>query len=663
MRARWSLALAAVCALILLGATPAHAADPVELGSGYVLDEAAVLGSAEIDAAQTRLEQLADDTGLDLWVVLVDRFGNPADAEGWANTTAERNGLGPNQYLLAIAVDGGQYYLSGDLAGPLDEDQLATIEQQSILPSLRDRDFPGAIEGAADGITDAANGGSGTAGGAPGIDAGIVIAVVAVVALIGVVVFFVIRARRRRAAPAGRPAESTADLARRASAALVATDDALRTGEQELGFATAEFPEAATADFTAALAASRAELDRAFALRQQLDDDVADTDEQVRAWHSEVLALCTQAVARLEEQSERFAGLRRLGQDAPAAIERLAVERESIESALPVAIQRLTALQRRYAPSALATVADNPEQARSRVAFADQQLTAARAAVQAGETGDAAVAVRSAEDALAQARGLTTAVDTLDERLAEASAQIPALIAELQRDIAASASLPDADGRLGAAVAAARREADAAASAEASGDPVAVLQRLQSADTELDALLESGRDAAARTARAQQLLGPALAQAQAQISAAEDFVSARRGAVGATARTRLAEAGAAFSLALQEQPSDPERALQSAQRSAHLAASAIESARGDVDAFAPVGGGGGGSDMGAMLGGLLIGSLLGGGRSGGGFGSGGFGGGFGGGSGGSRGGFGGGRSRSGGGFGGGGRSRRGGGRF
>ncbi|MDF2491470.1 MAG: hypothetical protein K0Q58_48, partial [Microbacterium sp.] len=547
------------------------------------------------------------------WVVLVDRFGNPADAEGWANTTAERNGLGPNQYLLAIAVDGGQYYLSGDLAGPLDEDQLATIEQQSILPSLRDRDFPGAIEGAADGITDAANGGSGTAGGAPGIDAGIVIAVVAVVALIGVVVFFVIRARRRRAAPAGRPAESTADLARRASAALVATDDALRTGEQELGFATAEFPEAATADFTAALAASRAD--------------------------------------------------RRLGQDAPAAIERLAVERESIESALPVAIQRLTALQRRYAPSALATVADNPEQARNRVAFADQQLTAARAAVQAGETGDAAVAVRSAEDALAQARGLTTAVDTLDERLAEASAQIPALIAELQRDIAASASLPDADGRLGAAVAAARREADAAASAEASGDPVAVLQRLQSADTELDALLESGRDAAARTARAQQLLGPALAQAQAQISAAEDFVSARRGAVGATARTRLAEAGAAFSLALQEQPSDPERALQSAQRSAHLAASAIESARGDVDAFAPVGGGGGGSDMGAMLGGLLIGSLLGGGRSGGGFGSGGFGGGFGGGSGGSRGGFGGGRSRSGGGFSGGGRSRRGGGRF
>ena len=663
MRARWSLALAAVCALVLLGAAPASAADPVSLGSGYVVDEAAVLGSAEVDAAEARLEQLAAETGLDLWVVFVDRFSNPADAETWANTTAEQNGLGTNQYLLAIAVDAGQYYLSGDLAGPLDETQLQNIEQQSILPALRNDDFPGAIEGAADGIADAAAGGSGGADASSGIDAGVVIAVIAGVAIVAVIIFFIVRSRRRRAAPAGRPAESTADLARRASAALVETDDALRTGEQELGFATAEFPETATADFTAALAASRAELDRAFALRQQLDDEVADSEEQVRAWHTEVLALCTQATGRLEQQSARFADLRRLGQDAPAAIDRLTAQRAAAESALAPAAERLARLQTTYAASALLTVTDNLEQAQLRLRFADERLASARAAVTAGETGDAAVSVRAAEDAVAQAQGLAQAVLTLDEQLSAAAAQVPALIAEVQRDIAASASLPDADGRLSATVAAARAEVDAAAA----GDPVAALQRLQAADAELDALLASARDAAARAARAQQLLGPALAQAQAQISAAEDFIAARRGAVGATARTRLAEASSAFSQALQEQSVDAERALQSAQRAAQLAAAATDSARGDVDSFAPTGGGG--SDMGAMLGGLLVGSLLGGGRRSGGFGGGFGGGGFGGGgssrSGGFGGGFGGGgRSRSGGGgFGGGGRSRRGGGRF
>ncbi|MBZ4488680.1 TPM domain-containing protein [Microbacterium sp. cx-55] len=672
MRARGSLALAAVCAVVLLGAAPASAADPVTLESGYVLDEAAVLGSDEIDAAEVRLDQLADDTGLDLWVVFVDRFSNPADAEGWANAAAQQNGLGTNQYLLAIAVDAGQYYLSGDAAGPLDENQLSTIEQQNVLPELRDQDWNGAIAAAAAGITDAATGGSGAGDGSSGVDAGVVIAVIAGVAIVAVVIFFVVRSRRRRPGSAGAtsasgsaPAESTADLARRASAALVETDDAIRTGEQELGFATAEFPASATADFTAALSASRAELDRAFSLRQKLDDEVADSDEQVRAWHSEVLALCAQATGRLEEQSERFAALRRLGADAPAAIERLGALRTAAGDALPAAADRLARLEATYAGSALVTVADNVAQAQHRLGFADEQLAAARAALATGDTGSAALALRATEDALTQAQGLAQAVRTLDEQLTAAAAQVPVLRAEIEREIAASAALPDPDGRLAAAVAGARAEIDAD---RAASDPVAALQRLQTADAELDALLAAAQDSAARTERARQLLGPALTQAQAQISAAEDFIAARRGAVGATARTRLAEAGASFAQARQEQSADAERALQSAQRASQLAASAIDSARGDVDGFAPTGGG---SDMGAMLGGLLVGSILGGGRRssgfGGGFGGGGFGGGsLGGGSlgGGSRSGFGGGRSRSGGGsFGGGGRSRRGGGRF
>ena len=153
-----------------------------------------------------------------------------------------------------------------------------------------------------------------------------------------------------------------------------------------------------------------------------------------------------------------------------------------------------------------------------------------------------------------------------------------------------------------------------------------------------------------------------------QVSAAEDYITARRGAVGADARTRLAEAGASLVHAQQLQGIDPQQALAYAQRANQLAAQAIQFAQQDVGSFErnQGGGGGGGNVAGAVLGGILINSLLGGGGGGrgrgGGFGGGGFGGGFGGGgrpSGGRSGG-----GRSSGSFGGGGtRSRRGGGRF
>jgi len=165
--------------------------------------------------------------------------------------------------------------------------------------------------------------------------------------------------------------------------------------------------------------------------------------------------------------------------------------------------------------------------------------------------------------------------------------------------------------------------------------------------------------------RAQQMVGQQILQAHAQVSAAEDYIVARRGAIGAEARTRLAEAGAALVQAQQLQSANPEQALQYAQRANQLAGQAIQYAQNDVSAFqgpgssGMLGGGGnsgGGGMLGAVLGGIVINSLLGG---GGGSGRGGSSGGLGG----MLGGGGGGRMSPGS-FGGGGtRGRRGGGRF
>lgn len=673
MRARWALALTTALTIALAGAAgAASATDPVTLGAGYVLDDVGALSGGEEAQAQSTLEQLKTDTGLDLWVVYVDDFTNPSSSEEWANTTAEANGLGPTQYLLAVATEARQFYLSGDSAGPVSGEQLATIEQQQIQPQLAADDWLGAIDAAAAGLADAAGGGSG--GSSPGAGGGfpiglIVFLVIAAVAVIVIVLF--VRSRRKRVGrgttPGAPPVEQIdlAELERRAASALVQTDDAVRTSDQELGFARAQFGDAATVEFQQALQSARENLNRAFTIKQQLDDATPDSEEQVRAWNTEIIRLCEEANAGLDDKAADFDELRRLEQNAPESLARVQEQRARAAASVDAAEQRLRALAGTYAPEALVTVADNPDQARQRIAFADEQLAAAQVALGAGKGGEAAVSIRAAEEAVGQAELLEDAIEKLGRDFAEGERSAAALITELEGDIAAASALPDSDGRVAAVIATTRRQVDDARTnlAGPARRPLIALQSLEAANSQIDGVISGVRDAAAKAQRAQQMIGQQIMQAQAQVSAAEDYVVARRGAIGAEARTRLAEAGAALVQAQQLQVADPEQALQYAQRANQLAAQAIQYAQHDVNSFQGGGMGGmlgggrdsGGGMMGAILGGIVINSMLGGGGGGS---SGGFGGMFGGGGGSSRG------RMSPGSFGGGGtRGRRGGGRF
>lgn len=673
MRSRWASTLATALSaalatvLVLTSAAAASATDPVTLGSGYVLDDVGVLSAGQEAEAQSRLEKLKTDSGLDLWVVYVDEFTDPAASEEWANTTAEINGLGPTQYLLAVATQSRQFYLSGDSAGPVSGDQLSEIEQRLIQPRLAAEDWVGAVDAAADGLQDAAGGGSVSppASSGSGFPVGLLV-FLALAAIAIVIVVVIVRSRRKKVgaqAGPGAPNISTEELSRRASSALVATDDAVKTSEQELGFARAQFGDAATGEFERALATARQNLNSAFTIKQQLDDSTPDSEEQTRAWNSEIIRLCDEANAGLDEKAAAFDELRRLEQNAPESLARVQEQRAAAAAAIESADAHLSTLATTYAPEALATVADNPDQARQRIAFADEQLAAAQTAIGAGKGGEAAVSIRAAEEAVGQAVLLEEAIDKLGRDLAEGERSAAALITELTADIAAASALPDPDGRVATAIAATSAQVDAARTnlSSTARRPLVTLESLEAANAQIDSVVAGVRDAAAKAQRAQQLIGQQIMQAQAQVSAAEDYVVARRGAIGAEARTRLAEAGAALVQAQQLQTAAPEQALQYAQRANQLAGQAIQYAQNDVNAFQGGGmfggsGGGGGNMMGAVLGGIVINSLLGGGGGRGGS-SGGMGGMFGGG----------GRSSgrmSPGSFGGGGtRGRRGGGRF
>ncbi|WEK13881.1 MAG: TPM domain-containing protein [Candidatus Microbacterium phytovorans] len=627
MRSRWMLALAATVSIVLGSALPASATDPIPLGSGRVLDDAGVLSASQEQAVQARSEGLSASSGVDLWVVYVDQFTDPTSAEGWANATAELNNLGPTQYLLAISTEGRAFFLSGYSEGPVSFDQLGAIEQDRIAPALQSGDWAGAATAAADGLADAVGGGSGGDANSSG-GLGGVLFVVLLVVVVGALIFFVVRARRKSRVTTGgatpqAPQVPLEELARQASSALVDTDDAVKTSEQELGFARAQFGDAAAAEFETVLAQAKADLDTAFSLKQRLDDENPDSEQDARAWNAQILELCARANAALDEKAAAFDELRQLEQNAPEALTRVQEMHTTVAATIDAAAARLTQLQTAYAPEALAPVVDNPEQARQRLTFAQEQLNAAQTAIGAGDGGEAAVSIRAAEDAVAQARTLQDAIGVLADDLAEGERDAAALMAELEKDIATASALPDADGRVAGAIAATRQQIDAARPllAGSAKRPLFALENLERANAEIDAVLADVRDAQEKERRAAQQLSQLLAHAQAQVSAAEDYISSRRGAVGATARTRLAEAGSSLVQARQLAATDPAHALAAAQRANDLAAQALQHAQNDVGAFGGGGfgggnGGGGGNVMGAVLGGILINSMLGGGGGG-----------------------------------------------
>ncbi|MGF6821485.1 putative nucleic acid-binding Zn-ribbon protein [Microbacterium sp. ZKA21] len=630
MRSRTTTILGMIVALLASGsiAYSAAATSPVALDAGFVTDDAGVLSSSELDAANARLTTLSEAGSGDLYVVLVDEFTNPSDSLGWADQTAIDNGLGADQYLLAIAVDSRQYALSVDDAAALSDGQIDTINQ-AVEDRLRADDWDGAVIAAADAFPGPSNAGW------------ILLFVLIAAAVIVLIIWLVVRSRKkaRGAQPAvADPNDpfssmSDADLERQAGRALVEADDAITSSREELGFAVAQFGDDSTAPFTQVVDAAKEKVAQAFALKQQLDDENEDTAEQRRTWHIQIIQLCAAADELLDDNIESFEELRKVEAEAPAALQRVQVRRNEAQSAISALPGALAGLATTYAAGALSTVAENPVQAAERLALADTEISEATTLLAEGRTGEAAFSIRTAEQAVAQAEQLALAVTTLGSDLAAIQEQAKALIADLEADLAAAAQAPDPHGTVAPLLAGTRTRVDEATAAmnSANRDPQRIVDTLTEANTRIDAALAQMRDAAEQTQRAARSLQQRLLQAQAQISAATDFIATRRGAIGATARTRLAEADAAYREALAVQATDPAVALERANRAYSLATEAISSAEGEVQSWTPGNpfdtgygtGYGGNRSQNSGIGGDILGGILGGLFAGGGGGGGG----------------------------------------
>jgi hypothetical protein len=652
-----------VLTLLLLAGGPALAVPPFRLDQPVVDQVGALDGdTARVDDA---LDRLRAAEGTQLWVAFVDSFDG-ASGQQWADDAAAESQLGGSDVLFAVAVDDRAYGLSVDEGFGMSDDQLDELLATDVEPALSDGDWAGAVVALADGL------GGGSGGGVP---TGLLVAGGVVVVGGGALLVARSRRKRRTAAPAQGPADPhagvpTEQLQFRASTALLELDEQVQASQLDLDFARSQYGPEAVTGFDEALAQSRAELARAFALRQQLDDEVPEDEPATRRLLTEILALAEAADGRLDAQAAAFAQLRDLERTAPQVLDALEPRIAELRGRLPADEQRLRDLQQRYAGAALAPVADNVAQAQDRLTAAQAEVAEARADIAAGKPGAAVSDVRAAEDAVAQTQTLLDAIGRLAADLEAAAGRVAAARTETEADLAEARALVASGDRTGLEPQIARAEAAltavgaALAPPDGRPDPLAALRGLEEADAALEEALRTARDAQAQARKAAAALDQALLAARSGITAAGDFISTRRGAVGPEARTRLAEAQRHLDAAVAAGQSDPVGALREAQQAGALAQQALASAQGDVSSWGSGGGGFGGYSPGGFAGGrpggsgvdlgsLVLGGIL-----------------FGGGGGGSRGGyrssgFGGGGRRSGGGTrrsGGGGR-RGGGGRF
>lgn len=663
--------------LLLLSAPAALAApadDPVTLSrDGQITDKVGALGDRK-DATERALDRLYDDGGLQLFVAYVRDFSGRS-AQDWADTTAERNGLGLDDVLLAVATHDRQYAYSADADSRLTESRLQDVATTAIKPALRENDWAGAAIGAANGYRAALSGqpvptptltpgdpdpggnGNGSGDSSDDVATGDLVLPIVVVGGAGALAAVAYRRRKRRTTtrttPGGgggwgkgaageRPAPLP-ELDKKTKQLLVETDDAIRTSAEELGFATAQFGDDAVRPFTDALAYARAELTAAFKLRQRLDDAFPEDDATKRTMLEEIVTRCTEAGRRLDAEAAGFDQLRALERDAAQALEHTETVFRQVTGRTVTAESTLGAIREQYAASASAPVVGHVEQAKDRLLFATTHLNEARQAIDAGDNGKAAVHLRAAEGAVDQAGTFVDAVDRLAGELALAAEKLPAALTETETDLAearglldgtmAGASTADLHGRIARAesvVAEVRKQ-------QAAGphDPIDALRRVEEADTVLDESLAGAREREVGRRRAASLLGQALLTARSAVGTAADFIDTHRGAVGSEARTRVAEAQRHLSGAEAAQDTDAAAALAEAQQADAQARQAQQLAERDVRGYGnPYGGGGGGGGGrgggmgGAVIGGIILGELLGGmGRGGGGFGGGGFGGG------------------------------------
>ncbi|WP_454044903.1 TPM domain-containing protein [Corynebacterium sp. Marseille-Q2516] len=601
-------------------------AEPPEQTPQSVIDTAGVLTDAQVTQFQQRIADIEQSQHRSMKIIFVRSFDGKS-AAAWTSAFMTRNG-GNNLAVLAVAVKDRQM-------GVRTGDQWSGAEQslhKAAAGPLNKLDFAGAADAFLSEAesTDEISGESVAwlGGGA-----------VAVVAAGGGLWGWARHKRRkdeanllddaRRIDPtdeqslAQLPTSALEELARDA---IVATDESIRRGSEELDLATSEFGTERTRPFTKALSSAQDTMRKAYVLQDRLYDAIPETEPEKRSMFLEIITSCGRAQQVLNEQSESFTSMRDLLINADSSIDAVTRRTVDLRARLPQATQTLEALKQRYDASVVASIADNPELATASLDEAETHLSAALELKQrpAGQQGGLVEEIRQAERAVEVADSALSAVEHADDNIAAAREQIDALMAEIDQEISEAEDLRSHGTAAGApanwqeltAVVETARAALESARATHTTDPLGAFTQLTDVDAQLDAQLDTVRDTTAQQDRLLAMYDKQFSAARNNIQAAEDLIASRGQIIGARARTYLSEAKELANRAHQLHDSDLRQAIDAAHQSAQRAQLAAKQAQRDIDEYrrrTMRNNSGGGS---GLLTGMMLGSIL---SSGGGF--------------------------------------------
>ena len=614
----------------LLLAAPAGARPPFRL-AGTLTDSAGVLsasGRADVTSAVNRLYA---DRHVRLWVVYVDDFGD-LTADTWARRTYATSDLSGYDALLAVATAGRAYaFLVPAAVHSVSPAQVDDLRRTQIEPALRESNWSGAAVAAANGLNQPPNS-SGRV---------LLLVVLGVVAVVVVVLLVVTRYRRRRRraaalaaarrvdptdenALAAVPVDALDDLSREM---VVDVDNAVRTSANELTLAIDEFGQERTEPFTKAVDNAKSALSQAFAVRQQLDDDIPETPAQRRELLTRVIVSAARADRELESQTEAFEKLRDLVINAPSLLDGLTQQYVELTSRITPTEERLAQLHNEFDATALTSVAGNISTARERLAFADKNISSARELTAHAEVGGQTGLVdayHAAESALGQARSLFDAIDSAASDIRHAVASLPSVMADIRTAITHADELLQQSPKSKSAhlteLAAARDSAARAldtAGGSGSADPLGTFVRLSKADADLNRVLAVLAEEQAAADRLNRSLEQAVFTAESRVRGVSEYIDTRRGSIGSEARTRLAEAERHLQAAYDTRTTNVTEAISHANAASTLAAHAQTLANADVQSAQRAYSRRDTDDTGAMIGGIIIGDLLRGGMGGG----------------------------------------------
>lgn len=618
-----------------------------------VTDEAGVLSSSEKSELEDKISALQQENHVVIFVVFASSL--PEGAESYADSIVKSKGPNSAAYVVGVddstvGVQTGNDWPRGRLDAMYDAAYAKLADGHQYGPSalaLVDAAASGSAGSSSSSAADSdGSGGLWLAGGAGAL------------ALAGGGIAVASRRKTKKDSAAtlesarqiepGNTAQldrlDMATLEKLAQEELVSTDESIRRGKEELDIAVAEFGPERTRPFTRAMNHSTLTLQKAFQLQQKLQDNLPESTAERRQMLVEIISSCGQADDALDEQAADFATMRDLLINAGSKLDELTQRTVDLRGRLPQARTTLSTLRGSYSEEALSSIADNPEMAEVSLTEAEKLLSRGRElqSQPAGQQGPLVGYIRDAEHALEVSDRLLNAVENAENSITAARDNLPALIDEVEEEIAEAQHLEQrgkaqgspADWSALESLLAEAREALSAARQQGKADPLGQYTALTAIDSKLDEQLDTVRETNATRERQIALYRQQIAAAESAIQAAEDLLSSRGRVVGPDARVALADATRLYAQAQNSASKDLRAALNYSRDAASAAQTSLNRAKEDLEAYRRREQRRQATDAaGNILTGMVIGQILGGGSSrGGGFG-GGFsgGGGFGGG--------------------------------